>query len=241
MSARSNLAVSTALSNSRGSDSHLAQRVVDGDARVFAAIDARYRDALIRYARSLLRRSEPDAEDVVQDVLIRAHDVLRAGHGPEELRPWLYRLTRNRAIDELRRKRWGMASLDGDHVLIGDPRQDPGSILAGKLHMHDLVEDVAALPARQRQALVARELEGCTAQQVADRLGVSAMAAQRLVLRARENLVKARDARDADCELIRSVLTDAQERGVRPTEHGLRHARGCDACRAYQRDSRRQA
>ena len=87
-------------------DSELARRVGNGDAEAFASLDARYRSTLIRYASTLLRRSEHDAEDVVQDVLIRAHDTLRRGDRPDELRPWLYRLTRNRAIDEVRRKRW---------------------------------------------------------------------------------------------------------------------------------------
>src|SRR5918997_958380 len=80
-----------------------------------AELARRHRKPLIRYARSLLRRSEHDAEDVVQDVLIRAHAAMRAGDGPEELRPWLYRLTRNRAIDEVRRARWGDEAL-GDEA-----------------------------------------------------------------------------------------------------------------------------
>jgi len=222
------------------SDSHLAQRVAGGDANAFADLDARHRNALTRYAGSVLRRSVHDAEDVVQDVLIRAHDALRAGNGPDELRPWLYRLTRNRAIDELRRKRWGDESLD-DSMLAGDRRDDPPSILARKQCMHDLTEALAGLPARQREALLALELDGCSPQQVATQLGVSVMAAQKLVMRARTNLVKMRDARDTDCRLIGPLLLDAHERGVRPTEHALRHTKRCDACRAYQSDIRRVA
>ena len=101
------------------SDAELAQRLAAGDDRAFADLDARHRAALTRYAGRLLRRSEHDAEDVVQDVLIRAHDVLRRGDGPDELRPWLYRLTRNRAIDELRRARWGVESLRDDDRACG--------------------------------------------------------------------------------------------------------------------------
>jgi hypothetical protein len=60
-----------------------------------------------------------------------------------------------------------------------------------------------------------------------------------LVTRGRENLVKARDARDADCLDVRTEITDAHERGVRASEHVHRHMAGCDACRAYARDVRR--
>ena len=184
---------------SRDDDAELARRVGAGDSAAFATLDARHRGALTRYAGSLLRRSEHDAEDVVQDVLIRAHDALRAGDLPDELRPWLYRLTRNRAIDEVRRKRWGDESLDGDHAFAGDDREDPDTVLRRKEAMRRLVEDLADLPVRQRDALLARELDGHGPEQVAAQLGVSVAAAQKLAARARENLVRTRDARDADC------------------------------------------
>ena len=220
------------------SDAELMQRVAAGDDSAFADLDARHRAVLTRYAGRLLRRSEHDAEDVVQDVLIRAHHALRHGHGPDELRPWLYRLTRNRAIDELRRSRWGVESLRHDDLLAGDQRDDPAGILACKESLHDLVADLAALPQRQREALLARELHGRNVGQVAAQLGVSVMAAQKLVARARANLVKTRDARDSDCRLIAPLLLDAHARGVRPTAHAVRHVSGCDACRAYQCDIR---
>jgi hypothetical protein len=60
-----------------------------------------------------------------------------------------------------------------------------------------------------------------------------------LATRARDNLLKARAARDADHEEIRAALLDAHERGARPSEHVLRHVRGCAACPAYQHDLRR--
>jgi len=218
-------------------DSELARRVSHGDAAAFATLDTRHRKALTRYAGTLLRRSEHDAEDVVQDVLIRAHQALRAGDVPDELRPWLYRLARNRAIDEVRRKRWGDESLDGE--LTGPGHEDPDSVLRRKETVRRLVEDLADLPVRQREALLARELDGRSPDQVAAQLGVSVMAAHKLATRARENLIRTRDARDADCPDIRASLLDAHERGARPSEHASRHVRGCDACGAYRRDIRR--
>ena len=223
----------------RDDDAELARRVAAGDGSAFATLDARHRSALMRYAGTLLRRSEHDAEDVVQDVLIRAHDALRAGNGPDELRPWLFRLTRNRAIDEVRRARWGEAALDSDVAFTADHREEPESVLRRKESIRQLVEDLAGLPVRQRVALLARELDDQTPEQIAERLGVSVMAAHKLARRARENLVRTRDARDAECPGVRVALLDSHERGVRPSEHGVRHVKGCDACRAYQRDVRR--
>ena len=226
------------LQRSRPDDAELARRVAAGDGAAFAALDDRHRKALVRYARSLLRRSEHDAEDVVQDVLIRAHAAIRAGTGPDDLRPWLYRLTRNRAIDEVRRSRWGDESLGDEAAALHDERHDPEAVLRRRESIRRLVDDLADLPVRQRAALLARELDGASAQQVADDLGVSVAAAQMLATRARENLLKTLAARDADCADVRAELLDAHERGVRPSEHALRHTGACDACRAYRRDLR---
>ncbi len=65
------------LHRSRDDDPELARRIRAGDDAAFATLDERHRRALTRYARTLLRRSEHDAEDVVQDVLIRAHEARR--------------------------------------------------------------------------------------------------------------------------------------------------------------------
>jgi RNA polymerase sigma factor (sigma-70 family) len=170
-------------------------------------------------------------------VLIRAHAALLAGDVPGDLRPWLYRLTRNRAIDEVRRARWGDEALESD-VVASDDREDPDVVLRRKETLRRLVDDLADLPVRQRTALLARELDDQSAEGVAEQLGVSVAAAQMLATRARENLLKARDARDADHADVRAALLDARERGVRPSEHVLRHVRDCEDCRAFQREIR---
>jgi RNA polymerase sigma factor (sigma-70 family) len=217
-------------------DVDLARRVAAGDPDAFAALDARHRAALTRYAGSLLRRSEHDAEDVVQDVLIRAHAALVAGEVPVELRPWLFRLTRNRAIDEVRRARWGEESFDSETIPRGEDRGNPEAVLTRKETMRRLVDDLADLPVRQRTALLACELDGRSAKSVAAELGVSVPAAQMLATRARQNLLRATAARDAACAEIGAALLDAHERGVRPTEHALRHVKGCDVCTVYHRE-----
>jgi RNA polymerase sigma factor (sigma-70 family) len=227
------------LHRSRHDDADLARRVAAGDGAAFAELDARHRKPLQRYARGLLRRSEHDAEDVVQDVLIRAHDALRAGNVPDDLRPWLFRLTRTRAIDEVRRARWGDEALDPDAAGAAGDREDPEAVLRRKESVRRLVDDLADLPVRQRTALLARELDGQSSEQVAAELGVSVPAAQMLATRARENLIQASAARDADCDAVRETLLDAHERGVRAPEHALRHVKGCDGCRAYQADIRK--
>jgi RNA polymerase sigma factor (sigma-70 family) len=237
----SNVVAIPAGERSKCDDAQLAHRVGAGDTTAFALLDARHRGPLIRYAGALMRRSEHDAEDVVQDVLVRAHAALRAGNVPTDLRPWLYRLTRNRAFDEMRRKRWADAELDPGRGYGDADRQDPERRLLDRETLWQLKGDILALPARQRQALLARELEGASFEEIATRLDVTVAAARKLALRARENLVRARTAREADCDVIRASLLGAEQRGARPTEHALRHVKGCDDCRTFRSRKARPA
>ena len=222
---------------SRTTDEDLVRRLRAGDEHAFEAIDRRYRGPLTGYARRVLRRSEHDAHDVVQDVLLAAHGTLLRDDRPVALRAWLYRLTLNRAIDEIRRARHGEVELPEDRGDAG--AGDPAAVLSRRETLHELVEDIAALPERQRTALLARELDGASAEQIGGELGLSTAGAQMLIVRARDGLVKVRDARDAECPDIREELALARERGVRPSEHVRRHVSGCHACAAYDKDLRR--
>ena len=86
------------------SDERLARRAVGGDERAFAAIFRRYHQPLYRYCLAIVGDPE-DAQDALQNTMIK---VLRALPGEEreiELKPWLYRIAHNESIDLLRRRR----------------------------------------------------------------------------------------------------------------------------------------
>ena len=69
----------------------------------FGAIHDRYRQRLFAYTRQMLGGARSDAEDVLQDVFLRAYGALRNDDRPVTLRAWLYRVAHNRCIDHLRR------------------------------------------------------------------------------------------------------------------------------------------
>lgn len=214
------------------------RRLRAGDEHAFTLIHDRYRRALVGFARRLLRRSEHDAEDVVQDVLVAAHRALLADTRDIALRAWLHRMVRNRCIDEVRRARFGDEPLPDDDR-AGDPAGDPAAVLSRRESVRLLVEDLAALPERQRAALLGREVDGLSPAEVGAELGVTAEAATMLAVRARDNLVRTREARDADCLDVRVQLQLAGERGVRPAEATRLHVQGCHGCQRYRRDLRR--
>jgi RNA polymerase sigma factor (sigma-70 family) len=224
-----------------GGEARLVAAARAGDEQAFAAIVQRHERALRGYAAKLLRDTGLDPEDVVQDVLIRAHAALTSGDERElALKPWLFRMTRNRVIDVLRRRDRPGESLDAEHAVepAAAASAGPAQSLGRREALRALLADLAELPEQQRDALLMRELEGLSHESVATQLGVTPEATRMLVVRARENLVKSVAARDAACADIRADLAGAHDARRRPSEHARRHLRGCAPCRSYREDLR---
>ncbi|HET6506974.1 MAG TPA: sigma-70 family RNA polymerase sigma factor [Baekduia sp.] len=222
----------------RMSDTELVAALRAGDPDAFAALCARHEPPLRRYARHILRARPAIVDDVVQESLLRAHHALRRDDRHIEVRPYLYRLVRNCCLDELARVRTDSVPL---HLL--QPGEEPATGGADDT-AHDRLErrdrlgatlaDLAALPESQRHALVRREIDGLTHEQVAAELGITAGASKSLVYRAREALTRAEAARDARCEDVRFALLRAHDDKRRAPMGALRHAATCADCRAFR-------
>ena len=217
-----------------------------GDDAAFAQMHERHHAALERYARKVLSRSSEHAEDVVQEAMLRASRALRRDDRQIELRPWLYRLTRNCALDELARVRDSVNFDDAEDwgALRAPAATEPDAVLESRGNVRDLLGDLAGLPAQQRHALLRREVDGLSHADLADELGVTPQATKNLVHRARINLIKQRDARSSDCQAVRSDLLEAHDAGRRASAATYRHLAGCRDCRHFRtglRDTRRAA
>jgi RNA polymerase sigma factor (sigma-70 family) len=169
------------------SDDDLVARFRSGDDAPFEEIHRRYRSQLIAFSRRMLRGTGHDADDVVQDALIRAYRGLRATDRPMALRPWLYMIVRNRALDELRSPHRG-AAFDDEFALNAVPTADAAQRVQERDDMRQLVAEIARLPERQRLALVMREFDGCSHVETARRLQTTVPATKSLIIRARSNL-----------------------------------------------------
>ena len=220
-------------------DEALVDRVRAGDERAFAELLARYETRMVRYARRVLGGSHELAEDVVQEALWRAHRALRRDDRPIALRPWLYRLVRNCCLDELARGRNDALDLHGLHEEPAALDADPSIVAERRRRTRDLLTDVAALPADQRHALLRREVDGLSHSALARELDLTVPATRSLVHRARANLVKAADARDAGCEEVREDLDRAHDEGRRASAKTYRHLAACRGCRTYRAGLRR--
>ncbi|HSD77570.1 MAG TPA: sigma-70 family RNA polymerase sigma factor, partial [Solirubrobacteraceae bacterium] len=194
------------------SDDQLVALFRMGYDEAFQVMFDRYRARLFAYTRQMLAGSRSDAEDALQDVFLRAYSALRCDDRPVTLRAWLYRVAHNRCIDQLRRPAPAPADV---LALSRTPLHDPLDEAERREDLRRLVADVRRLPEQQRSALLMRELEGLTYQELGDALGVSIPAVKSLLVRARMGLVDARTARDTACSEIQADLAGAHDRGVR--------------------------
>src|SRR4051812_36912480 len=184
----------------------------------------------------LAGHSRQDAEDVLQDVFVRAFGALRRDRREVNVRAWLYRVAHNRCVDQLRRPVPPPADVfDVSRTPIADPLAEAER----REDLKRLVEDVRRLPTQQRSVLLMRELEGLPYAELADAMDVSVAAVKSLLVRARMGLVESAEARETACSEIRHDLTIAHGRGVRANGRARRHLRDCSGCSEYRTELRR--
>jgi RNA polymerase sigma factor (sigma-70 family) len=214
------------------SDDQLLALFRAGSDEAFRAIHDRYRQRLFAYVRQMLCAGpRQDAEDVLQDVFVRAYGALRSDAREVNVRAWLYRVAHNRCIDHLRRPVPPAADI---FELSRKPLHDPIEEAQRREELARLVADIGRLPEQQRSALLMREIDGMSYADLAGALDVSVPAIKSLLVRARVGLVEAAEARDADCADIRVELMDAYDRGVKASSRARRHMKSCEDCTDYR-------
>jgi RNA polymerase sigma factor (sigma-70 family) len=187
------------------SDERLVDLVRAGSDPAFEAIVERYRRALMRYVSRLLPPER--AEDVVQQAFVKAYEAMHRDAADLNLRPWLYRIAHNGALNALRDRALGHAELD-DRI---DGVERPDQAFERATGLRELVVAVQALPERQRSAILLRELEGRRYDEIALALGVTDGAVRQLLNRARNSLRSAAAAVTPMPLLTRLAAGDSTE------------------------------
>ena len=223
------------------SDEQLVALFRAGSDDAFRAIHDRYGARLLAYTRQMLRGGG-DPEDALQDVFIRAYRALRSNNRPVTLRAWLYRIAHNRCIDELRRPRPLPSELAADAEPAFGCRaasREPAVVAERSAALARLVADVRTLPSQQRSALLMRELQGLSYEELASAMAISVPAVKSLLLRARTGMIDIAAARDTPCAEIRDELICASDRSVRISGRARRHCGECLDCETYRDELKR--
>src|SRR4051812_10765006 len=218
------------------SDERLVATAKDGDERAFEILYERHAPAILHYCRSLLRSTQ-EAEDVKQEVFVLAITALRRGAEPDAFRPWLYRIAHNACMSHLRMRRPVLVADNG--VLVG-PAAAAEPVGDHREELRQLLDDIGRLPDVQRGALLLREMDGFSYEQVGEVLGLPLSTVRASIFRARRTLQGLAEARDADCETIQSELAELADRRGRRGRHITSHLTVCSSCRDFRDGLRRR-
>jgi RNA polymerase sigma-70 factor (ECF subfamily) len=166
------------------SDDVLMQRVAEGDPSAYRILSERHLTAILRYSARML--SDPaEAEDVTQETFLRLwqHAGRYQAQGSKPT-TWLYRIAHNLCVDRIRRRRPA-----DDSALERQASSDrPSGLLHRKRVVAEVQAALAALPERQRAALVLCHYEGLSNPEAAEVLGCRLHALESLLARARGSL-----------------------------------------------------
>lgn len=172
------------------SDSQLLARAQGGDQEAFAELFRRHSDPVFRLALSILGQGfAAEAEDVAQEVFIKAHYALASFRGEAEFGSWIYRITFNQAVNLKARARYRRPHLD-DTVLSHAVSAEPGphSLLETAQRNQSLSECIQTLPEVYQSALRLYYWMGASVAEVAALLGVPENTAKSYLHRARQLL-----------------------------------------------------
>jgi RNA polymerase sigma factor (sigma-70 family) len=209
------------------SDERLALRAAQGDQRAFEQIYERYHQDLYRFSLAMVG-NPADAQDALQNTMVK---VLRGLPGEKRkitLKPWLYRIARNEAVEILRRRR-DSAELEPEQMPVAAVTETAET----RERLRTLLADLEQLPERQRAVLVMRELSGLDFEQIGTAFGTSAAVARQTLYEARLSLRQLEAGREMRCTEVMQELSDADGRVTRRREIQA-HLRTCADCRGFR-------
>lgn len=217
-------------------DERLVAHVRRGNQAAFEVLVARYQARLLAFCRHMLGASaRRDAEDVLQEVFASAYRAMLSDQRPINVRPWLYRIARNRCLNHLRRD--PMPSIEGMEMTVVDERIGTAETVHQRAEVRQLLADIQALPETQRTAILLREIDDLSYEQIALAMDTTVAAVKSLLVRARVGLAEAAESRRLSCDEVRFELGQHAEGLVEKlTPPTRRHLKECKSCAGFQQD-----
>jgi RNA polymerase sigma factor (sigma-70 family) len=214
------------------SDERLIALTRRGQSAAFEVLCARYQTRLLSFCRHMLASRE-DAEDVLQEVFAAAYNAVRADERDINVRPWLYRIARNRSLNHLRRA--SAIGVDSMDIHYAEHGISTGDKVMRRESFRELIADVHELPETQRTALLLREIDALSYDQIAHAMETTVPSVKSLLVRARISLAEAAESRKLSCEQVRLELGEVAEGLAKLSTPARRHVRGCERCTFFRK------
>jgi RNA polymerase sigma factor (sigma-70 family) len=214
------------------SDERLIAMTRRGQSAAFETLCSRYQARLLSFCRHMLGSRE-DAEDVLQEVFAAAYNAVLADEREINVRPWLYRIARNRSLNHLRRA--SAIGVDSMDVHFSDHGLSTGDRAIRRESFRELLADVQQLPETQRTALLLREMDALSYDQIAHAMETTVPSVKSLLVRARISLAEAAEARKLSCAEVRLELGEVAEGLSKLSSPARRHVRGCERCGSFKK------
>jgi RNA polymerase sigma factor (sigma-70 family) len=210
----------------------LTQRL--GTDRSFERLYRKHAGDVYRYALVVLR-NEADAEDVTQTTFLNAYRAFERGERPRAPQNWLISIAHNVCRQRFRQSQRRPNEVAYEEELAGAVVEEDG------VSAEDIRRALGHLAFNQRSALVMRELEGRTYQEIGQILDLSVSAVETLIFRARRALREQLEDGITCHEAELAISRQLDGRLPRKERGGLRaHLRECEECAAFARSQRAQ-
>ena len=202
--------------------------------RAFERLYRKHAGDVYRYALVVMR-NESDAEDVTQTTFMNAYRAMERGERPRQPQNWLITIAHNVCRQRFRQSQRRPSEVAYEEELA-EATVDEDAISA-----EDIRRALGHLAFNQRSALVMRELEGRSYQEIAEILGVSVSAVETLIFRARRALREQLEEGITCHEAELAISKQLDKRLTRKEKGALRaHLRECDDCAGFARSQRAQ-
>jgi RNA polymerase sigma-70 factor (ECF subfamily) len=231
-------------------DHLLLERARAGDGQAIETLLERHQAQVYRFGMKMCRDPE-DAKDVLQDTLLAMARSVRDFRGASSISTWLYTIARSFCIKKRRRSKFAPdeeRSLDTDVAAdakqLADPAKSPDEALAGRRVERALEQAIRSLEPMYREVLLLRDVEGLTAPEVAEVLGVSVQAVKSRLHRARLSVraqvapllgipAEAAPAAAGTCPDVLTLFSQHLEDEISADicAEMERHLQACDRCR----------
>jgi RNA polymerase sigma-70 factor (ECF subfamily) len=178
------------------SDQEIIKLILMGNHDAMRELIVKYQDLVVNTCYQVLHNRE-DAEDIAQDVFIKAYQSMPSLRKVNSLSFWLYRISLNKSINYLNKNRFFKKFLkfdellDCDRILLDSKYTESSNHHLEKKEKLKIIQyALDKLPSKQKKAFILHYYEGLTYSEIAEVLEVSVSAVESLIFRAKTRIIK---------------------------------------------------